>query len=272
MGLIDIALLGILLLTVASVMTWAVVGGLSGAEPDGPGSAFVAGSGVLASILTLIAALRRWRHEVAVAPWLRMTIACHVWLAGAVSGIVIQLYLGHDLTVPSMADILLLAFAAIVVCSFRPVVRLQRNHPRRAGILLDGAIVGLLAVVAVVTPILGDRVAGGDVSAGNRTIVMLWLLSAVLVVPPAIPIALTSARPGTIVHGSGRARVVSHSSASGRRSMPTTCGRTSRPAPVQSPCADRPRSCSSRWRRSSVDGRAGRSPSAGGRTIHWGSG
>lgn len=192
MGPADIATLAVILILGASAGTWAIAGGIGRSSPEVPGSVFVAVSVLMASVLTLVAALRRWRHGVPVAPWLGMTIACHVWLVGEVIRAVILFYLDEDLSVPSIVDIPSLAFAPIVIWSFLPMFRLQQDRLGRAGVLLDGVVIGVLTLVAVVTPVLGDQLPGDGLMAGQRAVVMLWLLSAVLATLPGIPIALTS--------------------------------------------------------------------------------
>lgn len=108
MGLVDIVLLAVVLVVGVSVATWALVGTASGSTSGVAANVFAATSVRLASILTLAAALRRWRHGLPVWPWLGLTLACHVWLGqGSGSG------QGRVVTVAWLVGAVLLVLPAI---------------------------------------------------------------------------------------------------------------------------------------------------------------
>lgn len=192
MGLVDIVLLAIVLVVGVSAATWALVGMASGSTSGVAANVFVATSVLLASILTLVAALRRWRHGLPVWPWLGLTLACHVWLVGEAVRVVTQYYLGDAVGVPSFVDASLLAFAPLVLIAFRPMFARPGGAIGQAGLALDAALLVLLLTLLAASPAMGDWLGQGSGSGLVRVVTVAWLVGAVLLVLPAIPAVMAT--------------------------------------------------------------------------------
>lgn len=196
MGIADLATMGLLLVLLVSAVTWSVFHGLDRGSAGVAGDVFMTVAVLAASLLAVIAAIRRHRHGLSARPWVALTIACHLWLVGEIIWFIERHYLAISVGVPSWADPFLLLFAPVAAWSFLPAFQ-RRGRPFGGPIgMLDVVIVAVVVVVALATPIVADRLPGSSLGFGGRLTVMLWVASGMLVALPVVPFVLASTRRG----------------------------------------------------------------------------
>ncbi|HEV2527504.1 MAG TPA: GAF domain-containing protein [Thermomicrobiales bacterium] len=195
LSLADLVLLGLLLTLIVSVSTWAIVSSRAEEAISITSNVFVTLSTLVASILTLVAALRGWLRGTGVQPWLGLTIACHAWLVGEIGRLVLQHYLDRPISVPTVIDVPLLFFAPAALWAFLPMFRRPGGRLARFGMLLDLVIVLLLALLIVSAPVSGGVILdGAALATSDRLLISLWFLSAVVTLLPAFALTVAARR------------------------------------------------------------------------------